>query len=313
MRHLRKKVHDWLESENRATPAHRAVDVFLAGLITINVIAVVLESVPAIEARHHTLFYVIEVISVLVFTVEYLARLWVCVEDADLANKRWPRLRYMVSPMALIDLIAILPSYLGLFVRMDLRVLRVLRLLRILKLTRYSVAISMLLDVLRAEAHAFIAAISILLVLLTLAASGAYLAEHGVQPEAFGSIPEAMWWAVATLTTVGYGDVVPITPAGRLFGALVAVIGIGMAALPAGILASGMAERLRRVRDELGESYRDALADGVIDADKEIALEELRRRLGLSHKAAAELRQQAERSARARLDGTCPHCGKSLH
>lgn len=312
MSRLRRTLYDRLESENRADPVNRIIDAFLVALITINVFAVILETMPEIEARFHTLFVVIDTISVAVFTVEYLARVWVCVEDEELTRLSWPRLRYMASPMALIDLIAILPFYLVFFLPIDLRVLRVFRLLRILKLTRYSAAMSMLLDVLRAESHAFFAGFSILLVLLTLAASGAYLAEHRAQPEDFGSIPHAMWWAVATLTTVGYGDVTPVTPAGRIFGSLVAVVGIGMAALPAGILASGMAERLRRTRGQLSEGFRAALEDGVIDADEEVELENLRRKLGLSHKMAAEIRRQVERQGETRRDGICPHCGKPL-
>lgn len=313
MSRLRRTVYERLESENRSDRVNRAIDAFLVVIITINVIAVTLETVAGIEARYRSLFRVIEILSVAVFTVEYVLRVWVSVEDETLAGVSYPRLRYLASPMALIDLIAILPFYLGFFLKIDLRALRVLRLLRILKLTRYSAALSMLMDVLRAESHAFFAGFFILLVLLILAASGAYLVEHEAQPEAFGSIPRAMWWAVVTLTTVGYGDVTPITLAGRFFGALVAVIGIGMAALPAGILASGMAERLRRTRNEMTAALRTALEDDVIDADEEVALDNLRRKLGLSHKLVTELRLQVERDIDQHRKGHCPHCGKPLH
>lgn len=312
MHRLRKRVYERLEAENRVDPINRAVDIFLAALIIVNVVAIILETVDSFEHRYRELLLVIELISVAIFTIEYLLRVWVCVEDEELAQKRFPRLRYMISPIAIIDLLSILPFYLGFLLQLDLRFLRVLRLLRILKLTRYSSAMSMLLEVLREESNSFFAGIIILMVLLILASSGAYLAEHQLQPENFGSIPHAMWWAVATLTTVGYGDVTPITPAGRIFGALVAIVGIGMAALPAGILASGMADRLRRTREELAEKFRTALEDGVIDTHEEVELENLRRRLGLSHRVADEVLKEVQRQAEESVPATCPHCGKTL-
>lgn len=309
---LRRIVHSKLDPDEKSDWLSRYLNLFLILLIAINVCAVILETVVSIETRYRRTFWVIEVISVAIFSVEYFARVWTCVEDPAYKDRRNPRLSYMVSPMALIDLLAILPFYLGFFVNMDLRFLRVLRLLRILKLTRYSSAMSMLLDVFREEASAFFAGFFILIVLLVLAASGAYLAEHQIQPEKFGSIPAAMWWAMATLTTVGYGDVTPITPAGKIFGSLVAVVGIGMAALPAGILASGMADRLRRTREELAEKFRTALEDGVIDADEEQELESVRRELGLSKRVAEEIRTEVQKSRDAISLGRCPHCGKGL-
>ncbi|WP_299847389.1 ion transporter [uncultured Roseovarius sp.] len=313
MIHLRKAVYKKLDPDEKNDRLSRWIDLVLIALIAINVLAVIFETVASIEARYRTPLWVIEVISVAVFSVEYLARVWVSVEDPKFRDRPNPRLSYMLSPMALVDLLAILPFYLGFFLHMDLRFLRVLRLLRILKLTRYSAAMSMLLDVFREESSAFFAGFFILIVMLVLAASGAYLAEHQVQPDKFGSIPHAMWWAVATLTTVGYGDVTPITPAGQLFGSLVAVVGIGMAALPAGILASGMADRLRRTREELAAKFRTALEDGVIDAEEEQELEEVRRDLGLSKRVATEIRDQLLRDREAADGGFCPHCGKAIH
>ena len=139
------------------------------------------------------------------------------------------------------------------FMSIDLRFLRVIRLLRIFKLTRYSGAMNLVLSVFKEEASAFFAAFFVLLMLLILASSGIYLLEHEVQPDNFGTIPDAMWWAMATLTTVGYGDVVPITPIGKLFGGFITIIGMGMVALPAGILASGFADQVHRRRTEYTE------------------------------------------------------------
>ena len=313
MSQLRKTLYQKLDPDEKSDWMSKYLDLFLIALIAINVAAVILETVGSIEARFRDTFWVIEIVSVAVFSIEYLVRVWVSVEDPRYQDSAHPRLSYMLSPMALIDLLAILPFYLGFFVKMDLRFLRVLRLLRILKLTRYSSAMSMLLDVFREEANSFFAGFFILAVLLVLAASGAYLAEHQIQPEKFGSIPAAMWWAMATLTTVGYGDVTPITPAGQIFGSLVAVVGIGMAALPAGILASGMADRLRRTREELAEKFRVALEDGVIDSDEEQELENIRRDLGLSKRVAEEIRADVQKSRNAATLGHCPHCGKNLH
>ena len=148
------------------------------------------------------------------------------------------------------------------------------------------------------------------MLMLIFAASGAWLAEHSVQPDAFGSIPEAMWWAVATLTTVGYGDVTPITVAGKLFGALVTVIGIGMAALPAGIIASGLNEQIHRRRSSLQSEFRKALEDGMICQQEEEDIEALRKQLGLSHRTADSIREAVHGEVKSKIGATCRHCGK---
>ena len=311
---LRKAVYNKLNQTDKNDPIGQAIDVFLIFLISVNIVAVILETVDPIRDAYASLFFSIEVFSVLVFSVEYIARLWTCVEDPENKEFSRPRLRYILSPMALIDLVAILPFYLSFFVTFDLRFLRVLRLLRVFKLTRYSSAMSMLLDVFREEANAFFAGFFILIVLLILAASGAYLAEHTIQPEKFGSIPEAMWWAMATLTTVGYGDVTPITAVGKTFGALVTVIGVGMAALPAGILASGLADQLKRKREELSDQLRTILEDGIIDENEETELEELRKSLGLSPRIVESIKKEvlqkrAEQELKLKI---CPHCKASL-
>ncbi len=313
MGQLQKLIHEKLDPSDRTDAIGRITDLFLITLIAINVAAVVLETVDSIEARFRTTFWIIEIVSVAVFSIEYAARVWVSPENPEFRNSKHPRLAYLLSPLALIDLVAILPFYLGFIVDMDLRFLRVLRLLRILKLTRYSSAMSMLLDVFREEANAFFAGFFILIVLLVLAASGAYLAEHEVQPDKFGSIPAAMWWAMATLTTVGYGDVTPVTPTGQIFGSLVGVVGIGIAALPAGILASGMADLLHRRRAELAKKFRAALEDGVIDANEEQDLQDFRRQLGLSNRIAEEIRADVQRHGGGRFGGQCPHCGRNLN
>jgi voltage-gated potassium channel len=311
---LRYKVYTLLEKDESGSGLGRKIDLFLMLLITVNVISVILESVAYIHTNYGLQFWLIEFFSVAVFSIEYALRLWTCVENPKYKNRRFPRLVYMISPMAVIDLLAILPVYFIMFFNVDLRFLRVLRLLRILKLTRYSTAMVMLLDVFKEETNALLAAIFILLVLLVLAASGAYLVEHNAQPDKFGSIPSAMWWAVATLTTVGYGDVTPITIIGKVFGACITVIGIGMAALPAGILTSGLADHLRRRREALMSQFRLALEDGQIDEDEEEEIEALRKELGISHRAVKHIREVMHQEAKSRAKlPHCPHCGERLH
>ncbi|PIE10389.1 MAG: Ion transport protein [Rhodobacterales bacterium] len=311
---LRLRAYRHLERVERSHPTGQIIEIAIILLIAANVVAVILETVPSYHNEHVRFFRWLEVISVAVFTVEYAARLWVAPEAEPDSPPGPVRRRYALSPMALIDLVSILPFYLAFLIPIDLRILRVLRLLRIFKLTRYSSAMSILLEVLRDEARTLFAGIFILFVLLMLVASGAWLAEHRVQPEAFGSIPAAMWWAMATLTTVGYGDVTPITIAGKIFGGLVMLIGVGMAALPAGIFASSFNDHLRHRRDRMRREFEKALADGHIDLHEGRALEELRRQLGISRASAATLYEKARRKTEKAepIRCTCPHCGQSF-
>ncbi len=291
----------------------RTVDSFLITLIVLNVVAVILESVPSIEARFGGWFLWFERFSVLIFTVEYLARIWSSIERSEEAKSRplLERLRYMVRPLSLADLVAILPFYLGALINADLRMLRALRLLRVLKLSRYSTSISLLLDALEKEARPIMAAIFVLSLLLLIAASLAYAAEHAVQPDAFGTIPDALWWAVITMTTVGFGDVVPITPMGRVIGGVIAVIGIGMVALPAGLLAAAFSEQVH-LRDQRFEAEVERrLEDGKLSKQDKAELETLRKRLGLRSNDARMIMLTVLRESRSDPP-TCPHCGEPL-
>lgn len=310
----RRRIFEILEAARPGDRPSARCDLFLIALISLNVLATVLESVPAFGVPHGRFFHGFELLSVAIFSGEYLLRLWSCVESRD-PRFRSPvrgRLRYATSWMALIDLLAVLPFYLAAIVPMDLRFLRVLRVLRIFKLSHYFSALDVLLEVVRKERHAFGAAFLLLAIGSLFAASGIYLVEHRSQPEAFGSIPAAMWWAVVTLTTVGYGDVTPVTTLGKLFGATITVMGIGMVALPTGILASGFSEELRRRQRIYGAEMRSALADGILDADEEAHLEALRRKLGLSEEEVEGLGDERRRAAASSRDDKCPHCGEGL-
>ena len=306
---MRQRIYSVLEDTGQRQGLARTLNILLILLITINVLAVALETVDVLQQRHAAFFAALEVFSIGVFSVEYMLRLWVSVESKRFSGFKFPRLRYAFSAMALVDLLAILPFFLTLIFTVDLRFLRVLRLLRVFKLTRYSSAMNMLLEVFREEASSLIAGFFILFVLLVLSASGAYLVEHTAQPVKFGSIPAAMWWAVATLTTVGYGDVTPITVGGKFFGALVTIIGVAMAAIPAGILASGMAHQLEHSRDRLRRQLREALEDGVIDSDEQNELEQLRKSLGISRAQAQNIREEYEHQRQYREIVRCPECG----
>lgn len=224
---------------------------FLSTLIVLNVLAVVLETVQSLNSQYQEFFHWFDVASVTIFSVEYLIRLWVSVEGAD-KRPLVSRLKFMVTPMAIIDLLAILPFFLPLIFQVDLRFLRAMRLfrvVRVLKLGRYSKSMRILGAVLRDKTPDLIVTVTVGLVLLTISASAMYFFEHQVQPEVFSSIPAAMWWAVSTLTTVGYGDVYPITTGGKIFGSVVAMLGVGLIALPAGILGAGLIESLDKSRD----------------------------------------------------------------
>jgi len=183
-----------------------------------------------------------------VFSLEYLARLWSCTSQPDYAGPFLGRLRHGFTPLALVDLIAVLPFYLS-FMTVDMRFLRALRLLRLFrlaKLGRYSETLGLFARVMRHKKEELVITSMLMLILIILSASLMYYAEHDAQPDQFPDIPSTAWWAVVTLTTVGYGDVYPVTGLGKLFAALVAVFGIAMFALPAGILGASFSEEMRR-------------------------------------------------------------------
>jgi voltage-gated potassium channel len=248
-RTFKQNTYRILESGHAEDFVSRFFDWAMMAFIIVNVAAVTLETVDDLQANWGGVFLWIEIITVVAFTVEYLSRMWVA--DLHLPLRRFgpigARFRYIISPFALIDIAVIAPFYVTMFLSgTDLRFLLVLRLMRLLKLARYSPALASLGRVLRQERRALGAAVFVMMVLLMIAATAIYHAERLVQPEVFGSIPAAMWWGIATLTTVGYGDVIPMTPLGRVIGGVVMVIGIGMFAIPIGIIASGFSSEIHR-------------------------------------------------------------------
>jgi voltage-gated potassium channel len=243
----RARAHRILEVAAADDATSRAFDVSLMCLIVANLVAAILETVPSLHAEYRRGFELFELASVAVFSLEYAARVWSCTVVPKYGHPVTGRLRFMATPMSLVDLAAILPFYLP-FLGFDLRQLRVLRLFRLLraaKFARYSHSLQLILRVAVKRRGELAGTGALMLMLLVCASTLLYFAEREAQPDAFSSIPAAMWWAITTLTTVGYGDVTPVTTLGRSFAALVAILGIGLFALPTGVLGAAFVEEMR--------------------------------------------------------------------
>lgn len=246
----RQWAYTLLEEGQLESLTGRIIEFFLISLIIANVVAVALESIPTINARFHAFFVVFEQFSLVAYTLEYVIRVWASPEDPRIAA-RGPikgRIAFVLRPLMIIDFLAFAPSYLGLFFGIDLRVLRIFRLFRLLKLARYSQALQALFGVLAAERSSLFASLILLLATVCLEGELMHLAEGGIQPEKLGTMPNAMYWAIATLTTVGYGDITPVTPLGKLIAGATMVTGLALFALPVGIIANGFVTGLSRRR-----------------------------------------------------------------
>lgn len=230
-------------------PLGSAVEVTLIALIALNVIAYTLQSMPQFDFEYDLPLRIFEFVSIAAFTLEYFLRLWTAPEHPSV-RERGPivgRFYFASQPLMVIDLLAIAPALLAPFVPfIDLRVLRLMRLLRLLKIARYSPALSALASVLVEERRALYGSLVLFLCAMLLAAATMHAVEGALQPRIFGTIPSAMWWAVSTLTTVGYGDAVPHTALGRLVAGITMIVGLALAALPVGIVATGFANSIHR-------------------------------------------------------------------
>ena len=254
----RNRAGDWrrrlaviFEDEEPRSVVTRAFNLALALLIIVNVGCVVLESVESLRDRFAAAFDAFEAAATAIFAAEYMLRAWACIDfhDALYRDPFWGRLRYLRSFFALVDLLSVMPALLGFFGAADLRVLRLLRLLRMFKLVRHSTTFGLLFAVLREEARSISALLFVLLLTVTISGSLMFMIEGPEQPTVFTSIPVAMWWAIETLTTVGYGDIVPITAAGRIVGGIVSIVGIGTLALFSGLITVGFLDQLRMHRE----------------------------------------------------------------
>lgn len=244
----KREVFDIVDERNKESRLSFYFDVFIVGLIFLNIIAIILESFSELRESYKDAFYYFEIFSVAIFTAEYLARLWTSNLKYPGKTKTRAFFTFVFSPMALIDLFAILPTYLPLLFPIDLRFIRILRFMRItrlLKLNRYSRSLRLIGDVLKENQSDLGITFFIAFILLTIASTFMYYIEGKVQPEAFPNIVASFWWAVATLTTVGYGDVYPITGWGKVISGIIALLGIGIVALPTGILSAGFMEKIK--------------------------------------------------------------------
>lgn len=239
----------------------KRMEEFLFFLIVANVFAAAIETIPFVAEKHFPFFYWFEIFSVFLFTIEYFLRLWVVplyknYEKGVFVN----RLRFALRPMMIFDLAVILPFYLNFFFFIDIRWIRAFRLLRIfrtLRIAGYSEAFERVFRVIQREKEELLAVLWIMIVLLIISSSLVFLAERHVPNTPFTSIPAALWWGIATITTIGYGDMVPVTDIGKFFGSLTAILGVGVFALPTGLIGSSfyhdVASRRERQIKKIGE------------------------------------------------------------
>ncbi len=306
---FRKAVSAVFDQNLPASRASRIVSSVIVVMILASIASVVLESEAGFRAAHNALLIDVERVATAIFSLEYLFRVWSSVDRTESRYRHpfWGRLRYMVRPVAIIDLLAVLPAFLGDY---DLRVLRLLRLLRMLKLTRHSEAFAMIFAVFRKEA-ATVGAVLLVMAMFTVASGTImYMLENAVQPKVFSSIPMAMWWSIITITTVGYGDMIPLTAAGKVFGAVVAVFGIGTVALFSGVLTASFMEQLRLRREEARQAIAIGLQKGRLTLRQVEEIDRIGEQLGLNESEVEDLIENM--LSRKIRPNDCPHCGGDL-
>jgi len=247
---LKRRLWQILRATNRDDVLSRFVNLFIILLVIFNVIGFMLQTVKSINDEYGKILYWFEVFSVSVFTIEYLSRLWACSTEKNYRGI-FGRIRFMLTPMMIIDLLAIIPFYLP-FLGVDLRIVRILRIFRIFrifKIGRYYSSLQMIKGVFSRKKEELVLTTVVMIIMLLISATLMYYSENEVQPDKFSSIPESLWWSVITLTTVGYGDVFPVTAAGKFFCAVIAILGIGFFALPVSIISAGFIEEIQNKKN----------------------------------------------------------------
>ena len=305
-------IHDFLEQNKNKTfrykiyalvnetptsgELHHIFDFMIVVWVILSVLSVIFESVQSVNYYLHSEFVILDIMAVAVFSTEYLMRIYSCPEDPRFKGWLTGRLKNASSPTSIIDLLAILPFYLESLLHhlFDLRFLRVFRLMRLLKLARYSGATQSLFIVIKREWPVMKASAFIMMLLVMLAACLGYLFEHEAQPDKFENIPQSIYWSVITLASVGYGDISPITPAGRAITIVLALLGIGIFAIPAAILSSALSDQLRIDRESMMDELYHMLEDGVISAEEQELIEAEAKRLHLSKSELDRLLEKAK-------------------
>lgn len=253
MQDIKLRIYQIIEKAETGDRASKIFDISILVLICLNILAIILESHENLILTYEREFYIFELCSVVIFSAEYILRLWTAnIKFSDMKKSR-ALLNQIKTPLSIVDLLAVLPFYIPMLIPFDLRFLRMFRIarfLRILKLNRYSTALELIMRVLKRKKDILLATMYILLMTILMSAVFMYYAENSAQPEIFSSITATLWWAVATLTTVGYGDVYPVTVIGKLLATIIAITGIGIVALPTGILSSGFVEELGETKSE---------------------------------------------------------------
>jgi voltage-gated potassium channel Kch len=301
-RTFRQKIYALVFPSPYGGKLHEYYDLFIVFWVLISVLAVILESVDSIYYNLAVEFVVLDTLAVLVFGFEYAFRIYSCVEDPRYKHWFAGRFRYARSPGAIIDLLAIIPFFLEVFLHhlVDLRFLRAFRLMRLFKLTRYTGSAGTLFTVVRRELPTIGTSAFIMMLLVVFAASFGYLLEHEAQPEKFENIPTAIYWAVITLASVGYGDISPITPMGRIMTVVMALLGIGIFAIPASILSSGFMHELQSQRQHLENELFGMLEDGVLSPEERDKVEALGKKLNISPQQLDTLIEKAKRESKDR-------------
>jgi voltage-gated potassium channel Kch len=269
-RTFRQQVYALLNPTETSGKLQEIIDSFIVWWVFISVMSVILESVAGIHYLFNLHFIVIDAVAVFIFSMEYIFRLYSIPEDPKFQGAIAGRFSYARSPIVVIDFLAIVPFFLESLLGQlfDLRFLRVFRLMRLLKLTRYTTSTGTLIKALRREWPVIAASTFIMLLLVILTASLGYLFEHQAQPDKFENIPQAIYWAVITLASVGYGDISPVTPVGRLMTIIMALVGIGIFAVPAAILSTAFNDQLHKDREAMHSELMRYMHDGVIDDDE---------------------------------------------
>ena len=260
---IKKHIYKIIQPAEKGSLASKIFDLFIMGLVFFSVASVFIMTFP-ISDKTATLLSRIEWYSLIIFTVEYLLRIWTADYLYPNDGKIKSRLKYVTSGMAVIDLISILPFFLPMICPVNLvgiRAFRLIRLLRLFKLNRYSDALASIGRVFRKKSQEIFVSVFFVFILLVISSLLIYYAEHDAQPEQFANAFSGLWWAVATLTTVGYGDIYPVTTLGRILGTVIAIMGIGMVAVPTGILSAGFVETLEQKNSSKQESSEEKDAE----------------------------------------------------